>query len=95
MLKRCRRTSITSIKVVRKLLFFYEGGERIKESRPGEGKMLDTCSTNTIGMGFHQTVLALPDPPGVRPVSGHEGRGEQWRHRLVKQEVILMGRSVK
>lgn len=31
----------------------------------------------------------LPDAPGVWPVSGHEGTGQQWRDRLVKQEVVL------
>ena len=34
-------------------------------------------------------LTALPDAPGIRPVSGHEGRGEQGRHWLVKQEVLL------
>lgn len=29
------------------------------------------------GMGFNDAVLASPDPPGIRPVPGHEGRREQ------------------
>lgn len=43
-------------------------------------------------LGFEET---SPDAPGVGPVSGHEGRREQRRHGLVKQEVILVQRGVK
>ena len=31
----------------------------------------------------------VPDAPGVRPVTGHEGTGEKGGDRFIKQEVIL------
>lgn len=43
-------------------------------------------------VGFH---LTSPDAPGIGPVSGHEGRCEQRRHRLVKEEVILVWQGMK
>lgn len=39
--------------------------------------------------------LTSPDAPGIGPVSGHEGRREQRRHRLVKEEVILEWQGMK
>lgn len=38
--------------------------------------------------------LLLPDPTSVRPVSGHACYCEQRRHRLIKQEVLLIGQRV-
>lgn len=43
-------------------------------------------------VGFN---LTSPDAPGIGPVSGHEGRREQRRHRLVKEEVILVWQGMK
>lgn len=31
----------------------------------------------------------MPDPPGIRPVTGHPRGQQQWRHRLIKQEVVI------
>lgn len=39
--------------------------------------------------------LTSPDAPGIGPISGHEGRREQRRHRLVKEEVILVWQGMK
>ena len=38
---------------------------------------------------IHIRVDSVPDAPGVRPVTGHEGKGEKGGDRLIKQEVIL------
>lgn len=35
----------------------------------------------------------IPDAPGVRPVSGHEGACQQRRDRLVEQKVVLKERQ--
>lgn len=66
----------------------FSGGEKRIQVR-------EDVTESTSAARFHYTVSALPDPSGVGPVSGHEGRSEQRRHGLVKQEVILMWRSVK
>lgn len=56
------------------------------------GVLAALCSLLDLRVKFH---LTSPDAPGIRPVSGHEGRCEQWRHRLVKEEVILVWQGMK
>ena len=38
---------------------------------------------------------SLPDASSVWPVSGHKGTCQQWRDRLVKQEVVLQEGAVE
>lgn len=44
-------------------------------------------------MVWLSTTLVLPDAPGIRPVTGHEGRCQQRRDGLVEQEVLLRQRK--
>lgn len=46
-------------------------------------------------MVWLSTTLVLPDAPGIRPVTGHEGRGQQRRDGLVEQEMLLRQREVQ
>ena len=34
------------------------------------------------------SVESSPNAPGIRPITGHSGAREQWRYRLVEQEMI-------
>lgn len=49
------------------------GGQNDKDRKALRWEM----SSVVPGMGFNCAVLASPDPPGIRPVPGHEGRCEQ------------------